>query len=152
MRRTYQVTSLFFIVVAAYLGWQSLRLKFYTSLGPGPGFFPFWLSVILGALSAIMLAQTILVESAPLPEDFLPSRTGWLRLAAITLALAASVVLMEPLGFRLTMLGFLLFLLVALGRQSLAITVPVALVGSLGVYHVFSAWLRIPLPVGALGF
>jgi len=59
--------------------------------------------------------------------------------------------LLEPLGFRLTMLAFLAALLVALGARSAVAVSLTALAGSFGVFHVFYYWLKVPLPIGAFG-
>lgn len=151
MKRPYQIAGVLFILFSAFIARESLELKFYTSLGPGPGFFPFWLSVILGLLSANLLYQATFKESDPMPSDFFASKKGYLRVGAIVLALVATVVLMNVLGFRITMFIFYIFLLYTLGRQNPIVTALVALGGSWGVYHVFVEWLKVVLPVGTFG-
>jgi putative tricarboxylic transport membrane protein len=151
MKRPYQITGIVFILFSAFIAWQSLELKFYTSLGPGPGFFPFWLSVFLGLLAANMLYQATFKPQDPMPADFFADAKGYLKVGAILLALVFTVVFMEIIGFRLTMLVFYLFLLFALGRQNVFVTLAVALAGSWGVYQVFVNYLQVPLPVGIFG-
>jgi len=151
MKRPYQVTAVVFMLFAAFMARESLELKFYTSLGPGPGFFPFWLSLIFGALSATMFYHATWGKSDPMPADFFPQKIGYIRMGAIVLALIGVILLLNHLGFRITMLAFYLFLLFALGRVNLIATVAVALAGSFGVYHVFVEWLKVPLPVGMFG-
>lgn len=151
MKRAYQITGVLFIPFSVFVARESIELRFYTSLGPGPGFFPFWLSVLLGLLACVMLCQATFGRSDPMPADMFPRKVGYLRLAAITVALIGVLVLMNPLGFRLSMLAFLLFLLFALGRANPVVAVPVALAGSFGFYYVFLEWLKIPLPVGMFG-
>ncbi len=151
MKIPYQVTGVVLIVFSAVMIRESQRLTYYTHLGPGPGFFPFWLSLTLGLLGAVILCQATYLDSDPLPEDFFPTRIGYVRISAIIVSLVGVVVLLQPLGFRLTTLAFLLFLLFALGRQNLAVTILVALAGSFGTYHLFVNLLSVPLPVGAFG-
>ena len=151
MRRPYQITGAVLLLLAVWIAVESLQLRYYTSLGPGPGFFSFWLAVILGVLAVIMLVQTALGQTEPAPADFFAGRTGYLRMGAVVLALAGTTALLEPLGFRITMLAVYLFLLCAFGRRSLIVTALVALAGSFGVYHVFVHWLNVPLPIGAFG-
>ncbi len=126
-------------------------MKYYTNVGPGPGFFPLWISLLLAAMAVLLFYQATFRPQDPKPDGFHPTRSGYVRMAAIVVALAGTVVLMNPLGFRLTMLAFLLFLLFTLGRQNLIVTALVALAGSVGVYHAFVEWLKVPLPVGILG-
>ena len=151
MNRTYQITSVVFILFSAFVAIESLGLKFYTSLGPGPGFFPFWLAIIFGGLSAIMLYQSIAKDMGPIPEGFFATKAGYLRIGGILVALIASVFLLDPLGFRLSMLVFLFGLMYVLGRPSLLATVPIAIVGSFGTYYVFVELLDVPLPIGMFG-
>ena len=48
MRLTYQITGAVLLCFSIYVGVEALDLRYYTSLGPGPGFFSCWLALILG--------------------------------------------------------------------------------------------------------
>jgi hypothetical protein len=152
MKRPYQITGGVFLLLAVFIAWESLQLKFYTSLGPGPGFFPFWLAMILGGLAVLMILQATFRRPDPMPADFFASRAGYMRIGAIVLALAATTTLMDVLGFQLTMLGTIIFLLFALGRPSLIVTLLVSVAGSFGCFYLFDRWMRVPLPTGFFGF
>lgn len=152
MRRCYQITGATILLAAAYIGYDSLQLKYYTSMGPGPGFFSFWLSVLLGALSIGMVLQATLKPAEPMPPDFFATRTGYLRMGAVVLALAGTTAFLERLGFPLTILAVYLFLLFALRPEGPIVNVLIALAGSFGVYHLFVRWLHVPLPAGVLGW
>ena len=84
MRRPYQIAGTIFLFFAAFIAYESLKLRYYTPLGPGPGFFSFWLGVLLFVLSlcsflfayqnyqtlnnnsaAIIFAPTVTVKSSP---------------------------------------------------------------------------------------
>ncbi len=151
MKRPYQISAVVLLLFAAFIVRESFSLVYYTSIGPGPGFFPRWVGVLIGILAATMLYQATFKDSDPMPDDFFPSRGGVGRVGAMALSIVGVVVLMNPLGFRLTMLAFLLFLLVALGRQKPAITAVIALAGSFGAFYVFNDMLMVPLPVGMFG-
>jgi putative tricarboxylic transport membrane protein len=150
MKRPYQIAGVVILLFSAWTLWEALRLSYYTSLGPGPGFFPFWLSIIMGVLAIIMIGQATFRPTDPMPEDFFAPWIGYLRIAAIAGAWAAVILLMNPLGFRLTMLAFLLFLTSTMGRTHPVVTIIVSLAGSFGTYQVFVQLLGIPLPVGFL--
>lgn len=151
MRRPYQITGALLFLLAAYVCHASLQLTYYSSLGPGPGFFSFWLSLLLGALALAMIVQATFRGAEPMPADFTTDRTGYLRMGAVAIALLAAALLLERLGFRLTMLAMYLFLIWTLGIQNLFVTLLIAIGGSFGAYHVFVHWLRVPLPIGMLG-
>jgi putative tricarboxylic transport membrane protein len=151
MRRPYQITGAALLLLAAWIAIESLQLRYYTSLGPGPGFFSFWLAVILGALAVAMLLQATVGRAEPAPSNLFASRAGYSRMGAVALALAGTTLLLEPLGFRITMCAVYLFLLSTFGQRNPIVVGLVALAGSFGVYHVFVRWLSVPLPIGIFG-
>jgi len=152
MKRPYQITSVMLVLLAAYLIRESLGLRYYSPLGPGPGFFPLWLSILLAILAVVMFCQATFGKPEAMPADFYADCKGYMRIGAVVASLMVVIVLMEPLGFCLVTLGFYLFLLIALGRQHPLVTVIIAMAGSFGVYYVFVHWLTTPLPIGLLGF
>ena len=128
----------------------SLGYTLTDALGPGPGFFPFWLSLIGAALTAAILVETL--RDATLDRaSILPARQAALQSGIVLAALVAAAALFEPLGFRLTMLFFIAGLLLVLGARSVTAIALTAVAGSFGVFHVFLYWLKVPLPTGALG-
>lgn len=152
MRRPNQIAGVAFLLLAVWVAWQALKMRFYSHLGPGPGFFPFWLALALGVVSLAMLVQATVGASEPKPVGFVPDRRGILRVIAVFVALALTAALLEPLGFRLTMFAALAFLLVALGQQNWFVTLAVASAGSFGAFLLFDRWLRVTLPTGIFGF
>ncbi len=151
MRRLYLITASLLIALALFVGWEAHNLTYYSALGPGPGFFSFWLSICLAAASIGMAVEAWRGPAQALPPDFFPGRAGLRKIAAIIAALIVTIVLFEPLGFRLTMLALVGFLLVVLGQRSLIVTPVVALLASFGVYELFVHALGVPLPVGVMG-
>ena len=86
-----------------------------------------------------------------MPEDFFADLGGYLRMGAVVLSLLLGALLLERIGFRITMFALYLFLLLTLGKNNLIVSLLVAMAGSFGVYFVFTQWLNVPLPVGAFG-
>ena len=150
MKLPYKLTALVLFLVSVLIAYESLQLKYYTTLGPGPGFFPFWLSLCLAALSVLMFYQATSGKSDPRPEDFIESRLGYLRALAICVAWIWAAAMLERLGYRLTMLVFFPFLLLALGRVRWYMIVLITLLGSIVTFYVFTLQLSAPLPVGPL--
>jgi putative tricarboxylic transport membrane protein len=148
MRRPYQITGALVLCLALFVGTEALNLTYYSQLGPGPGFFSFWLALILGVLGIAMIVQATFRTPEPQAEDFFPEKAGYLRMGAVALALLVSALLLERLGFTLTMLGMYLSLLWVLGIRNPVVMLPVALAGSFGAYYVFVEWLSVPLPIG----
>lgn len=156
MKRPYQITSLVFIVFSAFIAREALELKYYTALGPGPGFFPFWLSLIMIALASFMFYHATWGKSDPMPADFFASRIGYLKGLAVIVSIVFVTQAMEELGFRLTMAVFFVWLLFTLGRQKgitgIASMAFVTFVGSFGAFWLFNDMLKVPLPQGMFGF
>ena len=152
MRRGWQVACICLLGIFVPALITSLGYSLTDALGPGPGFFPFWLSLIGIALTGAMLVQlargSIFADAA---VEILPDRQAALQAGAVLVALTVAAALLEPLGFRLTMLPFIAGLLLVLGARSLLAIALTAVAGSFGVFHVFYYWLKVPLPIGALG-
>lgn len=132
--------------------WQSSLLALTDKLGPGPGFFPLWLSLLGSAFSLALLIGVIRAPADPPDtEPILPRGWGARRIGAIVGTLAVTALLMEVLGFQLAMLGFNVALLVALGERRWTTIGLFAVAGSFGVHYAFTRWLDVLLPAGLLG-
>ncbi len=152
MRRPYQLTGIGLLLLAGSISCEARQLLYYTPLGPGPGFFAWWLALILGGLAVGMILQATCAPPESRPPDFASTRIGRWRIAAVILALVATIVLLERVGYTLTMFVVCGCLLTALGRSGLLMTLLVALACSGGAYYIFHHWLAVPLPRGPLGF
>jgi putative tricarboxylic transport membrane protein len=150
VRRGRQLACVCLLGIFAAALVTSLDYSLIDSLGPGPGFFPFWLSLIGAALTVAILIETARSQDIA-TVDILPNRQAAWQAGSVLIALAAAAALLEPLGFRLTMLPFTAGLLFALGARSPSAILLTALAASFGVFHVFFYWLKVPLPIGALG-
>ena len=151
MGRAYLITGLMLFALSVVLGSVALQLRYFTSIGPGPGFFPLWLCILLGLLSIGIIAQATFGRPEPMAHDFFATRVGYAQIAAIVVVLLATAAVIQVVGFNLTLCGFYLVLFWVLGRRSPIETVVLALLGSFGVGYVFSRMLRQPLPAGLLG-
>ena len=65
VQRAHQITGVVFLLIAAFLGYHAVKLRYYTPLGPGPGFFPIWLCAILGLLAVTLFFQARLATPEP---------------------------------------------------------------------------------------
>jgi putative tricarboxylic transport membrane protein len=152
LRRGWQIACLCFAALFAFAIWKASAMRLQDTLGPGPGFFPLWLGIIGGVLAIVLLVEVSRQPYAgPSLADLVPEKSASLRILMVLALLGAAALAFEPLGFRLTAAGFTGLLLLALGARSLLIGVPFVLAASLGVFHVFYHWLKVPLPIGVLG-
>ena len=150
MKRAWIAASLLLLAVFA-VGLVSARdYVMFDALGPGPGFFPFWLAVIGLALSGLLLIETALARSSG-PLDMPQGMGAVMRPVFVLIALAIVAALLDVLGYRTPAFVFIAGLLPALGARPLWVPLPMALAGSWGVFHVFYFWLKVPLPYGVFG-
>ncbi len=152
MRLVYLVIGLAFLALSVYVMVGAFALEYYTTIGPGPGFFPFWLAAVLAVVTVVWLVRVYLKPGEPLPEGFFPKKSAALRLLSVMTAMVLFVLLGEHLGFRITMLGFLLVMVYALGRRSVFLAMAVALAGSFGAYYLFHDLMGVHLPLATIGF
>ena len=152
MRRVHLLSGAAFLLLAAFLGYHTLGLTYYTRLGPGPGFFPRWLCALLAVLALAILARATRSEPDEITAEFFPDRQGSTRIVVVVAALIAVALSMNMLGFQLAMFAFYLVLLPALGRWGWVETPVLAALGSFATYYLFVRWLSLPLPIGVFGF
>lgn len=126
------------------------QYDYWGANGPGPAFLPFWLGVVMAVLAALLLASALRASDAG--EPWLPRGEGLRRLLLVMGLTVAFVALLGVIGMVLGTVLFLTVLIRCLDRSAWPLTLAVAL-GTAGVnYLVFTYWLRVPMPVGVLGF
>lgn len=141
-----------FVALSVFTLLLSFQYPYKDRLGPGPAFFPVWMSIITGVLSLALFSQTTWGKSVVgAAATLLPERQGVWRIMIILVALLGCLALLEPLGFRISLFLFLLFLPLGLGVGNWWVTLIFAVAGSFGIFHVFYYWLKVPLPMGMFG-
>jgi putative tricarboxylic transport membrane protein len=152
VRRICQTASLLLLGVGLFLVYQGRAIGLAGHFGPGPGFFAFWVGIALAVLSLVWCGQASLRSAKAMPPGFVPDRGGIVRVASVMLAMVAFVMVLTTLGFNLAMLGLLLFLMLAFGREYLVTKIVISIAGSFGVHYVFETLLRVPLPYSSIAF
>ena len=141
------------VLLAFSVAFSVGALKYYTYSGPGgPGsaFLPFWLGLVMAALALMMLVKSIREKNAG--DAWLPRGEGLRHMLVVLGASTAFVALLKLTGMILGTALFLVGLVRYLGRHRWWVCVAVA-AGAAGFnWLVFAHWLRVPLPVGPLGF
>jgi len=152
MKRGWQVASVALVAIFALFAFESFQLSLRDALGPGPGFFPFWLGMLGAALAAFLLAQLHLDRVDLGTEALVFDRAGVRNAVLVLVGLIVATALLDVLGFRLSMLLLIPYVLVVLGVRNWVAVGICAVAGSFGVYYVFSDLLKVPLPAGIFGF
>lgn len=147
----FRAMALGLVMLGAWAAREATGMVYYTPVGPGPGFFPFWLGMLLAVLGGTILIASVFGSLPELESGLVPHGAPSLRMAATLAAVAAFALLVERLGFVLTMFAVLLGLLRLNGVRRWSTVIPMALGGSLGIGYAFSEWLSVFLPPAPYG-
>jgi len=137
-------------LAVAYAAFALRQYAYWGENGPGPGFLPFWVGLVLALLATMLLVGG--VRSRDAGEPWLPDRTGLLRIGLVLGATIAYVALLGVLGMTLATVLFLVVLVRWPDRQPWPVAIAVAVGVAAANYLVFVRWLHVPLPEGPLGF
>ena len=134
---------LFLLGLAA--AWEARKLPLGSLADPGPGYWPLLIAVVLTVSGLLVM----------LPGSGTGLRAmAWPEAARALLILAGaagSALLLERVGYRLTVFGVVVFFLGVVERKPPAATAAVSLGLSLGSFYLFSTLLKVPLPPGPWG-
>jgi hypothetical protein len=134
------------VLIGLVAMWESRRFPLGSLHRPGPAYVPTLLGVLLivfGIGVALLGSRSRRVDEVGWHE--------WRHAVGIFAACAFAAWGLERLGYRLTMAGVLVFLILVLERKSVILTaiLTVAIVG--GSFLLFDTLLRVPLPRGPFG-
>ena len=133
-------------VLSLYVFFESWRLGLGTYFRPGPGFFPFYSGLLLGALALILTFRAF--RGAPERAE---AWGEWIPMLLVSLAMLGFALLLNRLGFLVTAFLFIGFLLRGIERRDWIVSLGAAALTALGSYAIFQLWLRAQLPAGILG-
>lgn len=154
MRKTSIIAGALAAIFSIVIVVASLSMEYYSSIGPGPGFFTFWLSLILGLLSIGWMFQEFRRKPKEGDEKktLFPRGKSLVHELEILGAMVFMALFMDILGFQISMFLFLAFLLLILGKVNKTTTLIISLVGSVGLFYLFTGWLDVQLPHSSLAF
>lgn len=147
MRTLDRISGAVLFFVALLVVWEGRVLPLGSLHNPGPGYMPTLLAFVLGGLSILIV---LLGHNSP-PFGSLRWSEGKHSLAILA-ACAFAALTLERIGFRLTMVLLLVFLLGIVERLKPVLVLSVAIGLSLGSFWFFNGLLKVPLPLSPLGF
>jgi putative tricarboxylic transport membrane protein len=152
MRQGDIVFSIISLGLSLWLILESQKFAYLSKFGIGPGFFPFWLGIVLAAFALFKLVSTILSKKdAEGSKSCLPGWRSLGRVGLIMLIMAGFALSMSTLGFMLTVFVFVAIILFALEGDSAVKSVFYGIMFSAAVFLIFRYWLEVELPTGLLG-
>jgi len=146
------VGALALIVLGALIAIDAWEWPYLTKDGPGPGFFPLWIGILLmGLAGSLVVFQLIAVTGGKTEIE----RTSWKGSRPVLIgwaALIVSVALLKPIGFTAAYALLTLFLIRFVFRRPWKAAVIVSVTSAVGFWVVFVKLLRVQLPAGPWGF
>jgi hypothetical protein len=151
MRRAETLIALGLTFGAVLLLREALGLSIaWTNVGPGAGFFPFWLALGVTTCAVIILLRSF---RAPVAADggrpFIPAG-AWKPLLIVFLPMAAVVALIDYLGIYLGGAIYLAGYTWLVGRHRWFTVLLVSVLVPLALFFLFERWFLLPLPKGSL--
>ncbi len=153
MKHVNQIFGSILLAVFLFLAYVARTTVAYwnegAAVGPGPGFFPFWICVILSGLTFYWLVQVTRGPGEAIPKDFLPDRAAGLMFGFVFMAMIVFTLAMSRVGFPIAMFVFALVMVAALGKRTPRHVIYYT-VFAMGVtaffYFVFGQWLEVAFP------
>jgi putative tricarboxylic transport membrane protein len=152
MKKADLITGVFLLVLAGYVIYEAWLMPPSGTFGPGSGFFPFWLGIILAVFSLILFVGAVVRPKDPNDISPFPARQSLFAVTKVIGGLIIFTVLMETLGFMVNTFIFVTFLMKIVQRERWWVTLLIAAATTACLYIVFQVLLGISLPRNMFGF
>ncbi len=142
--------ALLFFVVGAIVIYDSARLGFgwQEVHGPRPGYFPFYVGLLICIASLVNAVRALMVPSA---QDKVFVELGQLKLVlSVLVPTAIYAALVTWIGIYISSALFIAFFMRWLGKYDWWKVVAVGVGTTVVFYVVFEKWFKVPLPKGPL--
>ena len=146
MLTTDRVSGALFAVFSLAVLWESSKIPFGTLADPGPGALP-----TLLAITSFVCSCSVVLGGSTGERFGSVDWTDWRQGAAILGALALMALLIETLGYRLTIFLALFALVRLVERKGWIAAFVFAAAFSFGTYFLFHTLLHVQLPKGPFG-
>ncbi len=143
-------TAAFFVLVGCVVIYDSFRTGFqWTSDGPAPGYFPFYIGLFMVVAAVYQIAKTIKNWSAQANDEFAShEQIGLvLRMFVPVIVYVAGVM---TLGLYVSSIIYISAFMIWQGKFSVVKSLLVAFGVSAVLFLLFEIWFHVPLPKGPL--
>jgi hypothetical protein len=147
MRIADLITAAVLMLLGGVVIYDAVRLGIgWGTSGPGSGFFPFWLAVIMVLTCALILLQAL---RRPSSRPFVTRAAAGPVLAVLGPA-AGMVVLTQLVGLYVAAAVYMGVYMRWIGRHTWPVTVGLAVAIPIATFLVFERWFLVPMPKGPL--
>jgi hypothetical protein len=152
VKRRDRAMAIFWLLLGMTISIWSATFPFGRLKAPGPALLPLACGVILIFLAGILFLQPRKSHASESPRRLFPGGAAGRRVALVLGGILSAAILLEPLGFSLTVLFLILFLMRAIQPQKWSFAAFYAFVCAGGALIVFKVLLKSQLPEGFIGF
>jgi hypothetical protein len=143
------VVAALFLAVGALVVWDSWRLgSSWGADGPKPGYFPFYIGLIICVSALINLVRAFLVPAASDKPFVLAGQLKLVLTVLIPTAIYAGAV--TWIGLYVASALFIGFFMRWLGRYAWWKVALTSVASMVAFYFIFEVWFKVPLPKGPL--
>jgi hypothetical protein len=145
------ISGLFLLGFSIVLFFSARQLTIWGPFGPSSGFFPTILSALLAILSLSIIARAWFQAGGPqqIRKILGPNKK---KFSFYLFSFFAFSLVFETVGYTLTLIGFLTFILKFVERQTWKTTVGIILICAVVSHFLFVEFLAVQLPEGPLSF
>ena len=132
---------------------EGSRWDYSAGFTPGPGFEPVWLGVILACLASFLIFDSYRRKAGKDDnKKIFPDKKALLRVVWITAIFSGLALVVESLGFTLTVFIFVVVILYFLESYKIGKSIFYGAAFSGTLFLIFKYWMEMELPRGFWGF
>ena len=143
------VVALVLLAGSAIVISDSIRIGFgwREGEGPAPGYYPFWVAVILAVSSLVNLVSALRGSGA---GEIFVSLRPFSRVLAVLVPSLIYVALIGYIGIYVASGIFMFIFMIAMGRENPFKAIAVGSIVPIVLFFMFEKWFLVPLPKGPL--
>jgi hypothetical protein len=136
-------SGVMFIALGLAFAWKSTEYSMGTAARMGPGYFPFWLGIIMAILGAIVLLTSLAKKAAVTEID----KFDFKSVAIITASVVVFALLLQPAGLIISMVVLVLISAAAAHDNNWKVTIANAIFLVILCYLAFIVGLKLVFPI-----
>jgi putative tricarboxylic transport membrane protein len=153
MKKADLITGIVLLILSGYVIQEAWRMPQSGTFGPGAGFLPFWVGIIIAILAVILLGTVWhRQETEKDIRSPFPAKRALIAITGVLGGLAVYILLIEVLGYLVDTFLFVTFLMGIVEREKWPRTLMVSVATTAGLYLIFQTLLGITLPSNMFGF
>ncbi len=153
------VVAACFVIVGVVVMVQARRLGAgWSSDGPGSGYFPFYIGLILSVCGAAIFVQSLRARARARDDEVFVDSVQLKRVLSVLLPSALYVGVIMLLGLYVASALFIALFMIILGKYSVLKSVVIGVAVNVLFFAMFEIWFKVPLykgafdPLGFLGY